>query len=228
MLEELTTEQAVQKYIKPLVVKNFAQSDIADARIEELKNYKTLSGFSQADTVLSETIANKVLTKAMKGLNLNILINRPHFIDMSNNENRKTTSSEMDRMWARYDIEYLLELPEKKITKTIQPAGIFSKEKQIQIQQPQYLIEISPKAFTGKVPDFAIEATGKATQFGLKPQVWVAGTFKELTGVVREKVIDPIIIGYPYIDDGGTYRRTRGLLLAAWGKDLEAIDKAFL
>lgn len=225
MNQELTIEQTVQKYIKPLVVKDFTQTNVADSKIEELKKYKELSGFSEsADTSLDATIANKVLAKAMKALDLNIIIKRPPFIDMTINSNRQTTSNEMDRLYGRYDVNYLLELPEKKVNITT-TNSFFGKHETIN-RQPQYLIEIPTKHFKGQVPDFAIEATGKATQFGLKPQVWVAGTYNELSGVVKEK-IDPIVIGYPLISKD-TYRWTHGLLLAAWGKDLEAMNQYFL
>lgn len=236
-IENMTTEEAVKKYIKPFVIQKYLKSNIDKQRLSELSKYAKLSGFSavnSSDTLgeVHEQIANDVLHTAMKELNLSIVIKRPPFPEDAYAEG-------VPYWWRRlngYSSKkgQIIKITESVTTEIVQEKTLFGfgKTKNVTVthKTPQYLCEVEPEDYVGKVPLELIEATGKAVEAGLLPRVWIAGTESEICNSVRQQV-DPLVVGYPIIkkdEDGNkTWRTTHCLLIGAWGKDLELIDSYF-
>lgn len=113
------------------------------------------------------------------------------------------------------------------------------------------LCEISPSMYSDEVPQFAVEAVIKAKEAGLTPMLWTVTERAQ-----AERILDPVVVGYlmpnqPLIgvDPAAELMHNRRsllwgmsdlytsmfgprmpdhcLLIAAWGKDLEAINSYF-
>ena len=164
----------------------------------------------------------QTLRTAMEKLGLKILLQRPPFANVLINSFTRQISRRVE-----------------ETTTTILPNAIIIKKQPISMESYQqwdhyllvtkpeltYMVEIKPKDYKGELPDFAIKATAEAVEVGLIPMVWIAGTQQEVVTYMQKEVtrmrIDPLVVGYT------KYPSAKCLLIAAWGKDLEAIDKYF-
>lgn len=221
------TEEMVKNYLQPFVVQKYLQSNMSLERISELKHYADIVGFSRESAdVVDNNIANNVLQSAMQKLKMSIVIQSPlkqlSYI-------RERDDPVLKEFWYNTKgIHYAIQLPQNAV-EIHQYKTFFGKIKTKRVQRPQFLAEISPEDYLGVVPNFAIEAAGKAVEANLTPRIWVAGTTEEIRSISRQN-IDPLIVGYPTIcknEKKHIWYTKHCLLLAAWGKDLEQIDSYF-
>lgn len=224
-IESMTIEEVVKKYIQPFVVQKYLKSSINRQELAEVEKYRKLAGFiesvSDARDQLLRQKANGVLHEAMEKLNLNIIIKRPPFL------NHGITDEETHHaFWNLAHCPDIIRISDKTEV-IVKQTKLFGKTftKTATLREPQFLIEVEPEEYVGKVPESAIIATGKAVEADLHPKVWVAGTYSELANSVRKQV-DPLIVGYPCVSSK-EYYTDHCLLIAAWGKDLEIIDQYF-
>jgi hypothetical protein len=251
-IEQMTTEEAVKKYLQPFVVQELLKTNIDKKKLSELDRYRQLAGFNPEVSSATEQLQlqeiNDILHSAMKQLGLSILIKRPPF----NNRDTKTMDDETketyfqvpgafqiihltDKISITYKQEFKKQPRQVPVTKKNWRGKIVTKNMTVhdrvpiqvshESREPQFLVEVSTRNYIGQVPESVIIATGKAVEAGLYPKVWIAGTRNELKDAIRIQV-DPIVIGYPSMSPE-TYNNSCGLLIAAWGKDLEVIDQYF-
>ena len=99
-------------------------------------------------------------------------------------------------------------------------------KKAIRHRNDLMLYEVKAKDYCGDVPDFAVQATIKARDAGLKPEVWAVAKREELKDrYAHLQTLDPIVVGYPVVNEKTDYKY--GLIVAMWGKDLEEINHYF-
>lgn len=199
---------STENILETIVSKNTVQLSIKDDlnTLEERHRLLEEAGFTAKARIVK---AEMVMKEVMSVLENPLIVSRPNFT--------RECLSEFN-----YNFLDVVLLKEYKRAK----GGIFGGTK---IVDRLYLVEADLDEFKAYVPDSMLPTVVKGRQLGLLLKVWFVAKGSQISNFVTENLrMDPMIVGYPIValrDGQDIFNNEHAVVLAIWGKDIEAISK---